>query len=48
MTNNEMKLIQFIRSSENPEKMMDYIEELLVNPQKFQEALAALSVLPVT
>lgn len=43
MSENELALILKIRQSEDPEKMMDYIEELLFNPQKFQEALKALS-----
>lgn len=48
MSENELALIMKIRSSDNPEKMMDYIEELLFNPQKFQEALTALSARQVT
>ena len=43
MSENELAIIMKIRSSDDPEKMMDYIEELLFNPQKFQEALKALS-----
>lgn len=39
----EQKLIDRIRESEDPEKMMDYIEKLLFNPQKFQEESARLS-----
>ena len=39
----EQKLIDRIRESEDPEKMMDYIEELLFNPQRFQEELTRLS-----
>ena len=35
MSENELALILKIRNSDDPEKMMDYIEELL-NPQKFQ------------
>ena len=35
----EQKLIERIRESEDPEEFMDYIEDLLFNPQKFQEAL---------
>lgn len=48
MSENELALILKIRQSDNPEKMMDYIEELLFNPQKFQEALTALSAQQVT
>ena len=44
MSDNEIKLIQAIRAAENPDRMMDYIEGLLFNPQKFQEALETLSV----
>ena len=47
MSENELALILKIRNSEDPEKMMDYIEELLFNPQKFQEALKELSARPV-
>lgn len=47
MSENEMALIMKIRNSEDPEKTMDYIEELLFNPQKFQEALKELSARPV-
>jgi hypothetical protein len=43
MSENELAIIMKIRNSDDPEKMMDYIEELLFNPQKFQEALEALS-----
>jgi hypothetical protein len=43
MSENELAIIMKIRNSNDPEKMMDYIEELLFNPQKFQEALKALS-----
>lgn len=43
MSDNEKKLIQAIRTAEDPNKMMDYIEELLLNPQKFQEALKTLA-----
>lgn len=43
MSENELALILKIRQSKNPERMMDYIEELLFNPQKFQEELRALS-----
>ena len=39
MTKLERKIIERIRSSEDPDALMDYIEELLVNPQKLQEAL---------
>jgi hypothetical protein len=42
MDNMEQKLIERIRESEDPEKMMDYIEELLFNPQRFQEELTRL------
>jgi hypothetical protein len=35
----ERKLIDRIRESEDPEEFMDYIEDLLFNPQKFREAL---------
>lgn len=34
------KLIDRIRESEDPDKMRDYIEDLLFNPQKLQEELA--------
>lgn len=44
----EQKLIDRIRESEDPEKMMDYIEELLFNPQRFQEELTRLSALRVS
>jgi hypothetical protein len=37
MSENELALIMKIRNSANPEEMMNYIEELLLNPQKFQE-----------
>ena len=43
MSENELALIMKIRSSDDPEKMMDYIEELLFNPQKFQEASRVLA-----
>ena len=43
MSNDEIKLIQYIRNSDNPQKTLEYIEYLLINPQKVQEALAALS-----
>ena len=43
MSENELAIIMKIRNSDDPEKMMDYIEELLFNPHKFQEALKALS-----
>lgn len=43
MDNMEQKLIDRIRESEDPEKMMDYIEEILFNPQRFQEELTRLS-----
>lgn len=43
MSENELALILKIRSSEDPDKMMSYIEDLLFNPQKFQEALKKLS-----
>ena len=43
MSENEVALILKIRNSKDPDKMMDYIEELLFNPQKFQEALKKLS-----
>ena len=43
MSENELALILKIRSSEDPDKMMNYIEDLLFNPQKFQEALKELS-----
>ena len=43
MSTNELALILKIRSSEDPDKMMSYIEDLLFNPQKFQEALKKLS-----
>ena len=43
MSENERALILKIRQSKNPERMMDYIEELLFNPQKFQEEFKALS-----
>ena len=43
MSENELAIIMKIRNSDDPEKMMDYIEGLLFNPQKFQEALEALS-----
>lgn len=39
----EQKLIDRIRESEDPEKLMDYIEELLFNPHRFQEELTRLS-----
>lgn len=42
----EQKVIQKIRDSKDPEKTMDYIEELLFNPQKFQEALEKPSAPP--
>ena len=42
MSENEIRLIRAIRSAPNPEKMMTYIEGLLFNPQKFQEALETL------
>lgn len=45
MTELEQKLILKIRESEDPDQMMDYIEMLLFSPQKFQEALEALSAL---
>lgn len=44
----EQKVIEKIRLSKNPDKMMEYMEELLFNPQKFQEALEMLSVLPAS
>ena len=37
MSENELALIMKIRNSADPEEMMNYIEELLLNPQKFQE-----------
>jgi hypothetical protein len=43
MSDIETKLIKAIRSAPDPEKMMDRIEALLFNPQKFQEELKALS-----
>ena len=43
MSENELALIIKIRNSKDPDKMMDYIEELLFNPQKFQEELTRLS-----
>lgn len=46
MTELERKLIIKIRTSNNPEKLMDYIEELLITPQ-CQEALEEPSALPV-
>ena len=48
MSELEQKLIDRIRESEDPEKMMDYIEELLFNPKKFQEESARLSALRVS
>lgn len=48
MTDFEQKLITRIRESEDPDQLMDYIEELLFNPQKFQEELAKLSALQQT
>lgn len=48
MSENEIRLIRAIRSAENPEKMMAYIEGLLLNPQKFQEALEKLFVQQVS
>lgn len=48
MSKNELALITKIRESDDPDKMMDYIEELLFNPQRFQEALEALFAQQVT
>jgi hypothetical protein len=48
MNEMEQKLIDRIRASEDPEKMMDYIEELLFNPERFQEELAALAARQVS
>lgn len=48
MSEMEQKLIERIRESEDPEKMMDYIEELLFNPQRFQEELTRLSARQVS
>lgn len=44
----EQKVIEKIRISKNPDKMMEYMEDILFNPQKFQEALGMLSVLPAS
>jgi hypothetical protein len=43
MSNIEIKLIEAIRNAPDPDEMMDRIESLLFNPQKFQEELKALS-----
>lgn len=48
MSEMEQKLIDRIRESEDPEKMMDYIEELLFNPHRFQEELTRLSARQVS
>ena len=48
MSDNEIRLIKAIRQAENPEKLMAYIEGLLFNPQKFQEALEKLFVQQVS
>lgn len=47
MTEIEQKVIEKIRLSKHPDKMMEYMEEILFNPQKFQEALEMPSALPV-
>lgn len=48
MSEIEQKVIEKIRISKNPDKMMEYMEEILFNPQKFQEALERPSVLPAS
>ena len=48
MSENELALILKIRNSDDPEKMMDYIENLLFNPHGFQEALKKLPVQQVS
>ena len=47
MSEIEQKVIEKIRISKHPDKMMEYMEEILLNPQKFQEALEMPSALPV-
>jgi hypothetical protein len=43
MSDFELKLLEWIRSNDDYEAALEYLEELLFNPQKFQEALEALS-----
>ena len=48
MSENELALILKIRNSANPNETMDYIEDLLFNPHKFQEALKELAARQVS
>jgi hypothetical protein len=43
MSDFEVILLEWIRSNDDYEAALEYLEELLFNPQKFQEALETLS-----
>lgn len=45
MSELERKLIEKIRNSQDPDALMNYIEELLLNPLALQEALKKQSAL---
>lgn len=45
MSELERKLIEKIRNSQDPDALMNYIEELLLNPLALQEVLKTQSAL---